>query len=288
MSLIYNREYKLTIITKDGEVKSINSLRVIFEITKTIRSYPNLARIELYNINNDTLRMLETKYTQIQFEAGYKGSLRLLFKGQIRNVTDSRRDIDRIVTVYAGDGEQDWQNATFNKTLSSNIDLASVLRDIGSTFSDIFVGSTDDVSVPADKLRGQSLSGSSKDILDNLAEDYGFNWSIQDGEMVFSPKESPPVSDEAILLTASTGMIGSPTITEIGVNVTSMLIPNLQPYKLFKVQSVGSEVSLGDLYFRDITKTKAEGTYFIQEVTHKGDTHDNEWSSVVKGATYNV
>ena len=283
MSKIYNRLYRLSITTKEGENKVIDNLRISFEVTKTIRSYPNLAKIELYNINENTLRMVRDKYTKISLEAGHKGSLRLIFKGDIRNVVDSRSDVDRITTIFAGDGEQDWQSASFNKTLTSNLDIASVLKDIGSTFKNTIVGDTSLVSIPPDKLRGQVLSGSSKDILDVLAEDYGFNWSIQDGEMVFVPINEPLESDEAVLITPATGMIASPIITEIGVDVKTLLLPNLQPNRLFEIRSVGTEVSLGDLFFRDIKKTKAEGTYKIQEVIHKGDTHDNEWSTTSKG-----
>lgn len=284
----FKRLYDLTITDSFGLSRIIKDLRVSFEVVKSVRSYPNLAKIEIYNPNAQTLSYLEDKFSEIVFNVGYEGNVRLIFKGQIRNIVDTRQDVDRVVTVYAGDGEQDWQNAIFNSTIDSNVGLSAVLEDIQATFPNTVSGDTSLVDIPADKLRPQSLSGASKDILDRIANEYGFSWSIQDGAFEFVPNDKPISENEAVLINPETGMIGSPIITEIGADVTSLLNPSLQPNKLFTIESAANEVVLGDLFFRDVTRTRAEGTYKVQEVIHKGDTHDNEWSSTVRGILANV
>jgi len=135
----------------------------------------------------------------------------------------------------------------------------------------------------ADKMRGQVLSGSSKDIMDNFAEEYGFSWSIQDGEIIITPEQEPLEGDEAVLVTAATGMIGSPTITEIGVDVTTLLNPRLLPNRGFIIESINAEVTIGNLFFRNVKRTTAEGFYKIQEVVFRGDSRDGDWLSSVKG-----
>ena len=215
--------------------------------------------------------------------AGYEGDVRLLFKGDVRNVFQSKTGPDRVTTIYSGDGEQSWQNATFNKTLSENLSVKSAIEEVLKTFSDINIGTLQGLPDVKDKLRGQVLSGSSKDIMDNFAEEYGFTWSIQDGEIIITPDEEPLESDEAILVKAATGMIGSPTVTEIGVDVTTLLNPRMLPNRAFKVESVNAEVAIGNLFFRDIKRTTGEGLFKIQEVTFRGDSRDGEWTSSVKG-----
>jgi len=283
MARQYKRVYELTVIPPGGEARIIRGLRVNFEITKSILSFPNLARITLYNPNQDTLSALEEKYTRIVLNAGYEGDLRLLFKGDVRNVFQTKTGRDRLLTIYSGDGEKSWQNATFNKTLSESLSFSSAIQEVLKTFSDVNIGTLQGLPQVADKMRGQVLSGSSKDIMDNFAEEYGFSWSIQDGEIIITPEQEPLEGDEAVLVTAATGMIGSPTITEIGVDVTTLLNPRLLPNRGFIIESINAEVTIGNLFFRNVKRTTAEGFYKIQEVVFRGDSRDGDWLSSVKG-----
>ena len=283
MARQYKRVYDLTIIPTDGEARIIRELRVNFEINKSILSFPNLCKLVIYNPNEDTLSTLQKKFTKITLNAGYEGDVRLLFKGEVRNVFQTKIGVDRVVTVYAGDGERDWQNATFNKTFTENVTIISAIEEVLKSFEEVTVGVINGLPQVADKLRGQTLSGSSKDILDGFANEYGFDWSIQDGEVVITPDESPLEGDEAVLVNAATGMLGSPTVTEIGADVTTLLNPRMLPNKAFKIESVNADIQLGNLFFRDVKRTSAEGTYKIQEVIFKGDSREGEWTSAVKG-----
>ena len=288
MARQYKRVYDLTIVPTDGESRVIKELRVNFEITKSILSFPNLCKLIIYNPNEDTLSTLQKKYTKILLNAGYEGDLLLLFKGEIRNIYQSKNGTDRIITIYAGDGERDWQNSTFNKTFTENVTISNAIQEVLKSFEEVTIGVINGLPQVADKLRGQTLSGSSKDILDGFADEYGFDWSIQDGEVVITPTESPLEGDEAVLVNAATGMIGSPTVTEIGADVTTLLNPRMLPNRAFKIESVNADIQLGNLFFRNIKRTSAEGTYKIQEVSFKGDSREGEWTSMVKGRLINV
>ena len=283
----YNRKYQLTITQADGTARVIEDLRVTFEITKSILSFPNLCKLVIYNPNEDTLSALQTKFTKISINAGYEGNVKLLFKGEVRNVSQSKVSVDRMLTVYAGDGERDWQNATFNKTFTENVTISKAIEDVLSSFKEVTIGVIDGIPNIADKLRGQTLSGSSKDILDGFASEYGFDWSIQNGEVIIAPVESPLQGDEAVLVNSATGMVGSPTLTEIGADVTTLLNPALLPNKAFKIESLNADIQMGNLFFRNINRTSAEGLYKIQEVTFKGDSREGDWVSSVKGRIIN-
>lgn len=287
MSRQYKRIYELTIIPASGISRVISGLRVNFEITKSILSFPNLCKLTIYNPNDETLSALQDKFTKIVFNAGYEGDIKLLFKGEIRNIFQSKMGVDRLITIYAGDGEKDWQNSTFNKTFSETVTMKTAIQEVLSSFKDISIGTTEGLPEEADKLLGQTLSGSSKDIMDEFADEYGFDWSIQDGEIITTPINSPLQGDEAVLISSATGMIGSPTVTEIGADVTSLLNPRLLPNRAFKIESVGSDIQMGNLFFRNIKRTSAEGTYKIQEVIFKGDSREGDWLSSVKGSIIN-
>lgn len=288
MSRQYKRLYRLSITPEDGLARVVTDLRTTFEITKSILSYPNKAKIIIYNPSPDTLSSLQKKFTKISLDAGYEGGLRLIFKGQIRNVFQSKIGTDRLITVYAGDGEQDWQNSSFNKTFSQNVAMSSVIKEVMESFKDTTLGILEGLPEVADKLMGQTLSGSSKAILDEFAEEYGFDWSIQDGEIVTTPIDEPLSNLEAVVVNSGSGMVGSPTITEIGADVSTLLNPRLLPNTAFKIESVNADIAIGNLFFRNIPKTSAEGIYKIQEVLFKGDSREGLWLSSVKGRKLNA
>lgn len=288
MARQYKRTYELNIIPVDGEARIVKKLRVNFEITKSVLSFPNLAKIIIYNPNEDTLSVLQKRFTKIVLNAGYEGNVKLLFKGEIRNVFQEKNSTERQAIIYAGDGERDWQNSLFNKTYSQSVSIKTVIKDVMATFKDLSKGVIEGLPDVADKLRGQTLSGSSKDILDKFADEYGFNWNIQDGEISVSPVESPLRPNEAVLITPTTGMINSPTITEIGADVTTLLNTNLMPNTAFKIESAGADAQLGNLFFRQVKRTSAEGIYKVQEVIFRGDSRDGDWLSSVKGRLFNV
>lgn len=287
MSRQYLRSYDLTIIPINKDTIVIEKLRIKFDITKTLLSIPNLCKIELFNPNDTTLSALQDKDTKIILNAGYEDNKSLLFKGEIRNVFQVRQDVDRIVTIYAGDGERDWRNSFFNKTYSENVNIKTIIQDIFNSFKDTSIGIVDGLPDIVDKLRGQTLSGSSKELLDMYASEYGFEWSIQDGEITVSSEDKFLEENEVILINSATGMIGSPTVTEIGADVNTLLNPKLLPNFGFKIESVNAVLQLGNLFFRDIKRTTAEGVYKIQEVNFKGDSREGEWMSSVKGRIVN-
>lgn len=287
MARQFKRVYDLTVIPSDGEARIIKDLRINFEITKSVLSFPNLCKLVIYNPNEETKSALQKKFTKIVLNVGYEGDVRLLFKGEVRNIFQIKNGIDRLITVYAGDGERDWQNAAFNKTFTENVTISAAIEEVLKTFKEVTIGTINGLPQVADKLRGQTLSGSSKDILDDFSNEYGFDWSIQDGEVIITPIESPLENDEAVLINAATGMIGSPTLTEIGADVNTLLNPRLLPNRAFKIESVNSDIQLGNLFFRNVPKTSAEGIYKIQEVSFKGDSREGDWISSVKGRVIN-
>jgi len=280
----YDRTYSLTVIPPDGEARLITGLRVGFTITKSTKSSPNIGVFRIYNPNTDTLAAFQTVGTEIVFNAGYRGLERLLYKGQLRNVTQTREGPDRIIVAYFGDGQQDWEVSTFNKTYEGSVSIKQILTDLVGTFKGLSLETIQDVPDIADKLLGQSLSGNTRDLLDTYAEEYNFSWSIQDGAVQIIPNEEPIANDEAVVITAATGMIGSPEITEIGVDVKILLNPAVAPNRLITIESAGVGVTLGNLFFREgLPRSTANGTYKVLEVTHRGDTHGNDWFSEITG-----
>jgi len=118
---------------------------------------------------------------------------------------------------------------------------------------------------------GYSFIGTVSEALNDLGNQYDFDWSIQNGEIQILTKNSS-TNFQAFLLSPETGLIENPTRTiknkyfekkdKGEYSVTSLLNPQLE---------------VGDLVSVDSNALK--GNFLIKEITHTGDTRGNEWYS---------
>ena len=111
--------------------------------------------------------------------------------------------------------------------------------------------------------RGRVLNGNSRDILTKIARNNKADWSIQDGSLIFLPKDKV-LSDDAVLISQDTGMINAPEQTDEGLELTCLLNPALQIGGLVKVESIIE-------YFN--------GEYKIVKLAHSGDGIGGDWHS---------
>ena len=280
MPLQYNRQYEL-LVGADTSGVVISDMRLKFEVTKDLTGYPNLAKIHIFNLSKTTRAKIKEEFESVILNAGYKNNVKLLFKGQIRNVTHLKQGVDTITTIFAHDGAKDFDTAKVNITFKEETDVKQIIEHVIGTFKETAIGVLDGIDGLGKKLKGVSLSGSSKDILDQLGRENNFEWSITNGEVNVISKDK--TIDKTFVINGASGMLGSPTITEIGADVKTLLNPEYIPNGKIKVESLTQDVALGDLNFRDINKTIGEGLYKIQKVIHVGDTHGNEWGSSITG-----
>lgn len=289
--LQYKRSYTLSIQPPNEDVIFITGNRINFEISKSLDGIPNKAHIQIHNLSGNTLSYIQKKRSRITLSAGYEGAEKVIFKADIRNVYQVKTGVETIVHIFAGNAQRSWENAFINKTFSENVSIAQIVRDVVASFGEQ-ISSDNLEAVPAltDKIRGLSLSGNSHKILDQLGEEYGFEWSIQDEELIVTEAEPQLVVEDAFLINSVTGMIDSPVITEIGVDVTTLLNPSYLPHGVFKVESVFGDLQLANLFFREVNRerTRGEGFYQIREVTHSGDTYGDKWYSSLRGFRFNA
>lgn len=282
MARQYNRVYKL-LVQNESSVLQIEGLRITFEVVKDLRGYPNLARIDIYNLSKESRAKIQTEFDEIIFNAGYKGNVKTLFVGKIKNVTHLRQGADTITTVYAGDGQRDFEQSFSSFTLAEGATLGDIINTAVADFKESALGLVQGIDLSQDKLQGYSASKPTKKILDELATEYNFDWVIEQGAVKLISKDA--IEDVEFEISAATGMINSPAITEIGADVTFLLNPEVLPGRVIKIVSAGANVGLSNLQFRarDTVRTEATGRYKVVKVTYTGDTHTDDWFSAVVG-----
>lgn len=261
----YSRQYKLT-IGGSGESIVIEGLRISFDITKTISSEPNPAVFEIYNLSQSNRNLITSgEYDRVQFDGGYKDAILTMFVGWIDDV-ENRIEGDNIITVVScSDGQKDYRESrtatTIKKGSTDKEVVEQILKDMPNTDPGI-----QDLPNIKQLPRGKTLVGNSRDLLSTVARNQNAEWSIQDGELLVLPKDKALANDEGFLISAETGMIGSPRKTNDGLEVSCYLNNLLKIGQLCRIESLISEYS---------------GDYKITKLEMRGDYMTNDWTSII-------
>ena len=108
--------------------------------------------------------------------------------------------------------------------------------------------------------QGTVASGSAVKELTGLLRGAGMSWSIQDGTMQVLGVDSA-LEGTAVLVSSSTGMLGSPSIDHKGiVNVKMLLIPDVFPGRKLRIES-----------------EELQGFYRVIRAKYSGDSAGDDW-----------
>jgi hypothetical protein len=262
-------------------------LRVQFQIVKTVQATPNTALIKIFNLNPEHEQQIHDEYDDVSLNAGYEDAVRLIFRGNIRHVFRYRDHADRITEIDAADGDRDYRHAVVNVTLAAGTSNQQLIDKAAGSFASTTKGY---IGIPDTKrLRGRVISGMTREVLHDLAQQHGANWSIQDGQLVMVSADDV-LPGQAIVINASTGMLGAPEISDKGIKVKCMLNPQLKVNG--KVQLNNADIMLKQKQVHasgsstrrskrntNLPQLDKDGIYKIIRVEHKGDTRGNDWYS---------
>lgn len=283
MARNFLRDYRLT-IQGTGEELSIKGLRVVFGITHDLFGYPQQAKFDIYNLSRDRINQIQDEFQGIYFAAGYAGDVKQIFNGQIRNVVHTKRGTETVTEIYAGNAERALKEAFSVHSFEPGTDLETIIYTITGDMQGVTIANLDGINRKITSDR--TFSGPSRKVLDALSSEFEFWWSVIDGQLYTFGKEGALTEEDTLLINKNTGMIDSPSVTEIGANVKILLNPNATPFKIIQIESATPNISLGDLNFRKVNKTMGAGLYRINKVVHSGDTRSSEWFSTITGKDF--
>jgi hypothetical protein len=306
----------------ESEMKSKSS-RIDFEVKKYCNGGAygmNTASIELYNISEDSFKLIHRKEIPVYIEAGWEGEENVLFNGMCYNSLRTKKNAtepDVITTLLCSSGLKMIQQGVYTKDFSKEAE-SSPLLEIKTFIRNIFTYTTitqgnstkilDMETIFVNKLDGSQISGyvipqafdaSPYNILKDLCDLFNFNFQIEETKVIIRPREQDPT---VYTITPDDGLIGIPEITEKGVDFKTFLNPKLEAGIAFTLSSKYTGFKLGALEYlnrnditnisfnkRDINEHgRYEGSYCILSLVHKGSSHTNEWQSEIEAQNYIV
>jgi hypothetical protein len=272
MSALFDRKYRVE-IDGEGVRASIEELRVIFSVQKT-RSFISEMQIRVYNPSQTTRLTANKTRAQVRLFAGY-GTPLLVAQAQITRAYIERDPPDVILVLECLDGIIDLRRTRVSLSFERGATVAQVLEAI-----------TDQLGLPVRPIAvdlqsplrgGYSHVGGVGVALDDMTEQAGAVWSIQNGEILILGK-GDPVPGEVALISPQSGMIASPEPIDeeigfddiggsarFGYTVRALLQPQIEPGQQVRIES------------RDV-----QGLFRVEEIEHKGDTEGPEFESIMK------
>lgn len=270
-----------------------------FEIVKTPGRTPNGAKVLIFNLSQETEGRMLGEGAEVIVTVGYADTVETVFRGQLRHRFSYRQDSDRILQLDAADGDKDFRDAFVNKTFSAGTTTAQIVDHLIALCPGTIKGTV----LVANKTlpRARTMCGMVRDFLESIARDNNAHWSIQDGAHNIVPANTTlPI--EAIKISAETGMLNAPELTDKGVKVECLLNPALR---------VGGKVHLDNNTLKgkialkraslvpkkppknapkaqakkkpkELARLDPDGLWKVLQVTHKGDNRGMPWVSIVE------
>lgn len=300
--LLFDRAVEIAVGAAGGASTAISGLRCSFEVRKTEDSKENAIRLSVYNPSDATRAALERVANRVTVSAGYAGSgPQLLAIGDILYGETDFSFPDIVTAVEAADGGTALRTKRASVSFAAGTSAKAMVEDLVARL---------DVDRPEYQVdlegvftSGWSFIGKVRDGLDQLAARFGFAWSVQNNALQIT-KAREPSPRQAVYLSADTGMIGVPALLDDvrsadekstddekagaapknesalqerlrlrkmekpGLRVRSLLNPSLIPGDPVLIHST----IRGDKACR------------ILSVTHRGDTHGQDWYSEIECA----
>lgn len=292
MTLMYEKSVLLDVFAGNKRLTlakpETETYDIEFDIMLDETDKPNRAKITIYNLSESQRNFIEANHQGIEFSAGYKDDVGMIFRGVTTNVIHHHGRLNWVTEIYSGEGEKELVNNVFQKSYTAGTQVLVILKDIIAEiglpfeldFTDIFV------VLP----RGRSFSGRVKEALTKVTKAHGLEWSIQQGVLEIKPVGASVKSQvRAVLLSSDSGMLNSPTLIErqdetentkkknkkeqriIGVRVTSLMNHQIRPGRLIEVLPLQTVSTLGKLSEAKLPKFTAEGVWRVDRSHFFGD-----------------
>lgn len=276
MATLYGRRWRLE-VGAGGKRVEVTSLRTTFSIERHHKPEPGRAVIEVYNLGPDSRSRLSQDFerelgagfvrdVQATLEAGYEHAFPLIFRGKIARVWHRRDGPDWVTTLEADDGARELATKRVRISFTEGTRVTDVFRSVASQLG-LGLGNALKMFQEGNFSRsisqfaeGLVLSGSSRDVLEQLARSAGLEYSVQNEQLVFT-RSGEPLAGQVVELSRDTGLVGAPEPGEQGlVRCRALIRPGLEPARRVHLQSAS-----------------VDGFYRCASVTYTGDSHGVDW-----------
>lgn len=297
MSQQYLRAASLIVADAAGNGLDLSTLRIEFSVTHASTQTPRTLAARIWNVQPKTAALVQKEYTRVILSAGYEGSIGKLFAGSICQFKYGRESAtDRYLDIIAADGDQAYSQGFVSQVLDAGWTAGDVHREVVSAASGLGLTAGTAPTSSQAGIRPKVLFGPIRDHCRVLAASTGTAYSITDEQLNFGALQvATTPSQQAVVLSPTTGLIGIPKQTIEGVEATCLLNSKIKADSYVtivkdliaqaSVDTASGATNNGNLAGsgsqQSVAGLSPTGTYRVLFVDHYGDTRGEPWYSSV-------
>jgi hypothetical protein len=257
------RDYVLTVEGQDNTHEVRFPVTLDMDIVRNTLASANVGQFTIFNLRDDTRRDLfhdqydTLNYKRIKLEAGYQtdGTLPVIFQGNVIVAGSRRNGVDWMTTIRAFDGGFAIINGQANITkggAGQSWSAKDLVSSLVSGMPNVTLGAVGNITIP--NARGVTVIGNAWEQLKKIT---GSGYQFIDNEQVniLAENEYILVDGAISLISAATGMIGSPRRQNALIEVDVMFEPRAVVGQIVQLQSAESVNN---------------GFYQVRGVAHRG------------------
>lgn len=254
------------------------ALRCQFSCEVGDSSSSNTGKITLWNLADETLRLLEQEDCLIELSAGYKDDLPTIMGGTLTYFETEQSGADQQTTIEFVDSFTSCRDNTVSLSYSGTVSGDEIVRDAAQ-----IMGCEVKFSKSAKLIDFTNFAfvGAGKTLIERVCNRSKMRWSLQNGIVQICALDEP-ITMAAYVLSASTGLIGSPKPVFESASTSDKKSSNASKRKAKK----GIEVTYalnGHIQVDDYVKVDSKpykGNYRASKIKFTGDTEGDDWKCV--------
>ena len=276
-----NKQFGRTLTATIGQLGDsrgvkIQNLKMNFTGTKTNDRDQNTGTLRIFNLSQRDIASIvsQGKNMGVNIEAGLGNNVDYVFIGNVLHAHGEKQQTNNILTLEIIDGLVSTSQVWFAKSYAGVVDPFTILADIVAEmrlFTDLQIGEITGEKVPFYQ-NGFVWNGTANSALNRICTDKKLQWFIADNMINILEYETPLTNPLVPLLTADTGLIGSPQFfeddagdnpekwTERGVSFSCLLNPKIK---------IGSEVKIESNNYND--------HYLVRKISYDLDSHEGNF-----------
>lgn len=288
MSKLFGRNYRLSIKNGADELVYEPPMQIRFSVDIWAGNSGGVSEITLYGASPDTRNAIYAKFDSISLAAGYGERMGLIFAGDIVNIETGRDGVDKYIKFYARPTGQAQAEAFISKSWGANTPQIDIIREVAESLllPVVFIGDFSDLPRA---LKGRTVCTSSASCMNELAKLHGFTWFMGANRlMIIRVRDGVAATakpGEPHIISAETGMVGSPQVLIQGIEVKTKLNASIIPDDTVDVRADTRNFAFSGVYEYQMERNPAggDGLYRVLGVKHEGDFYGSAWDTSVSG-----
>jgi hypothetical protein len=308
----YGIKYKLDVTGPSGDVLPITdssfepeALRLVFNVYTPMWRQYWWADIDVYNFDLDTaLTLLDTASNiapgmTVTLRAGFQnGNYDIIWQGPVFQATFTRENVtDYKLTLHCILGLLQATNGQVISSVYSGFNqsevVESMVQALGLQLAQPLAG------ISTKRLwKDKVVIGNPATVLNGIAKDNSQVWFLtqrglagSNTGLVFSSLGNGLDTSPGWVYTPTTGLIGTPVQTTVGVDCSVLLDPRVQakiPVQTFGIDQAVIQQAALQPNQPLVKPLQSTGTYVVLAVRHRGDSRGNIWQTDITGCVPDI